>query len=384
MKILMVQRFDLTTVSCARRILAMAGQLAARGHSVTLVDFPHPDRQKELPRLHGQLPQGIHYLILDRRGTALLSNRTAVLEAARQTDLIHLWKCYPDAAVPALWAAYRLGLPVHYDWDDWETGISWELTGSRWVRSTVSLWEQTLPQLVETVTTASTALREKALKIGVTADRLFEAPVGADLEEFYPARAEPADKPVLIYSGQLEVASFARLAVEAFARLAPEYPSARLIIAGGGRQEEKIRQLVQQLNLDSQVEITGYLPADQIPQLLRKATIALAPFDENEITQCKSPLKIVEYLASGLPVVGSHVGEVPRMLEGCGVCVPAADSQAIAEAVRQLLQNTEQRKEMRQKSRLQAEQIYNWPRTVDNLERAYRKALQLKEKYIYR
>jgi len=375
MKILMVQRFDLLTVSCARRVLAMAEELVRRGYEVTLTHFPHSERQQQLPHLFESLPDGVACLELDRRGGGLLRNIGRVTKAAKDADLVHLWKCYPDAAIPALWAAYREGKPLHYDWDDYEAGISLEMTGSRCVSHVVAFWERVVPRLADTVTVASAALKQKALAYGVSPECIWDAPVGADLERFRPAEEEPAEGPHLLYVGQLEVASFAEMALEGFARIAGDFPAARLTIAGGGRHLESLRAQVGQLRLEGRVELTGYLPADSIPALMQRATLALAPFEDTPVTRCKSPLKIVEYLAAGLPVIGSGVGEVPRMLEGCGVCVPPGDAGIMAEAIKSLLEEPEKRRAMRREARRRAETLYNWGRTVDELESAYRNAL---------
>ena len=374
MNILMVQRFDLLNVSCARRILAMARELVNRKHKVWIAHFPHPQRRKQIGSLFKHLPEGIQYIELDRRGTSLPANRKKLYEAAHQADLVHLWKCYPDAAVPALWAAFRRGLPVHYDWDDNETGIAREMTGSKWICRIVSMWERRTPRLVETVSVASQALKNKALSLGVPAERIFDAPVGADLSRFVPSAEEPRGGPHLVYVGQLEVASFAEMAVRAFAALAERFPGSRLTIAGGGRKLDAVRALVNAFHLEERVSLTGYISADAIPGILQQSHIALAPFEDNDITRCKSPLKIVEYLAAGLPVVASRVGEVPRMLEGCGLSVPPSDASALAMGVRQLMEHPARRQEMRRAARKRAEEIYNWPATVDNLEKAYKQA----------
>lgn len=372
MKILMVQRFDLQTVSCARRILAMAGELAVRGHQVTLTNFPNPERREEIPVLVGNLPRDIEYLELNRTGGGVFRNRKRVMEAACGADLIHLWKCYPDAAIPALWASTRLGKPLHYDWDDYEAGVSLELTGSKLVARTVAAWERWVPRMADSVTCASEALKAKARAYGVPESRLWDAPVGADLDRFQPSAGKPLGGPRLVYAGQLEVASFAQLAVESFSLIAGDFPETNLTVAGGGRYLEDLRRQVEGLGLVKRIDLTGYVDADAIPGILAGASIALAPFEDHEITRCKSPLKIVEYLASGLPVVASAVGEAPRMLEGCGVCVAPGDAGAMAEAVRKLLGDPALRKSLGCEARKRAEERYNWKWTVDRLEEAYK------------
>ena len=65
----------------------------------------------------------------------------------------------------------------------------------------------------------------------------------------------------------------------------------------------------QELPPDS-IEFLGWIPADQVPQVLRTAHAGLLPLTEDTPwTRSKSPTKLFEYLASGLPVVASPTGE---------------------------------------------------------------------------
>ena len=49
------------------------------------------------------------------------------------------------------------------------------------------------------------------------------------------------------------------------------------------------------------------------------ADICVVPFRDTKVTCCKSPLKIVKYMAMGKAIVASNVGEVRRMLGGVAV-----------------------------------------------------------------
>lgn len=379
MKVLMIQRFDVYNVSCARRILAMAEVLAVRGHMVTLVNFPHEERRRQLPQLIDRIPDGVACVDFDRSGTSLRRNIRRATELAGDCDLVHLWKCYPDAALPALWAAYWCNKPIHYDMDDYEKGISLELTGSRLVAETVGMWEQTLPRLVDSITVSSEELKRKAIEYGFSQEGIFDAPVGADLERFFPSERDPGGLPAVVYCGQIEVADYATLAVRAFSQVAEEFPDIRLKIVGGGSGEDAVRGAVERMGLADRVQMTGYVPSAEIPGILRDATIALAPFEDTQITRCKSPLKVVEYLASGLPVVGSAVGEVPRMLENCGLVAAAGSADAMAQGIRRILADSSLREEMKRSARQKAEEVYNWERTVDSLEEAYRVAMEKRQ-----
>lgn len=386
MKVLLVQRFDIRNVSCARRVVAIARELARREHTVALVNFPHEGRRESLPQLDPDLPDSVEIIELARKGTSFFRNIRTLKSRAGEFDLVHLWKSYPDAALPALHAARKRDLPLHYDWDDWETEIARELTGSNLTARLVARLEKRIPAMADTVSAASTELRRQATLLGVPGDRIWNAPVGVDLDEFarkqIPAREEmlaklwPGDTqkevPVLIYVGQLEVATFAE---EALAVAAKIRRPVRVLVVGGGSRLNVLRQKAWSMGVNHRVAFTDYVPAAEVPTYLSLADVALAPFEDTMVTRCKSPLKVMEYMAAGLPVVGSDVGDVASIVGECGVVVPPGDGAAMADAVAGLLEDPDRRAALRRKAREKAEESFGWDRVTDTLLEAYNTAL---------
>lgn len=379
MKILMIQRFDLSSVSCARRILCQAEQLARRGHKVILTDFIHPARQKELPPVARPTDFGAELISLPRGAAYIRANILRLRRIEPAPEVVHLWKAYPDASLPAIALARHWNIPLHYDWDDWERGIAEELTGSAWAGWIAGRWDRLMPSLCDGMTAASAFLRQTALRWGARADRLWDAPVGADVDRFHPREKDAAlaqslqlGSPVLTYHGQLEVASYAEQAVEALVHVRREFPQAALLIVGGGRKLPAIRARAEALGVADRVRFTDYIAGDEVPRYLALADLALAPFEENDVTRAKSPLKIAEYLAMGLPVVASHVGEAPVMLNDAGICTPCGDAASMANEAVKLLNDAETRHRMGAAGRRFAESKYNWSTHADSLEEAYR------------
>ena len=99
----------------------------------------------------------------------------------------------------------------------------------------------------------------------------------------------------------------------------------------------------------------------------------MACFEKNDITECKSPLKIVEYLASGKPIVASDVGEVSRMLGESGILAEPGSASSLAKGIERLLMDEGLRGELSKRARMQAETKYNWPDTANSLLRAYQR-----------
>jgi glycosyltransferase involved in cell wall biosynthesis len=110
---------------------------------------------------------------------------------------------------------------------------------------------------------------------------------------------------------------------------------------------------------------------------LLAADLALAPFEDTPLVRCKSPLKLAEYMAAGLPVAASEVGEARRMLGAAGVYAPPGDGEALGRAALALVRDAEVRELMSRTAIERASLTYHWRNSVDHLEHAYRAATML-------
>ena len=316
----------------------------------------------------------------------LLSNLMAVLKAGRWADVIHFQKCFHYTAVPALCAGLILDKPLHYDWDDWEEKI--------WYHSNVGslhtavfgnfirLLERYIPLCVDTISVASRHLRDICRRIGVSDGRIFDAPVGADLVKFNPQRKTGnvrnryglGGKTVVLYLGQLNGCQYVEMFIEAARAVCADYPETVFLVVGQGYMMGWLVELADSLGISDNVVFTGPVEHELIPDYIAASDICAASFEDNQVTLCKSPLKIAEYLASGKPIVASCVGEVPLMVNGAGVLVPAGDPNALAEGIIRLIKEPRLREELGRKARRQAEDKYNWTSSANNLIAAYKKA----------
>ena len=118
-------------------------------------------------------------------------------------------------------------------------------------------------------------------------------------------------------------------------RLAREFPTDEIIIVG--RVSKDVEHKAFHLNRLSNVTFVGEIPYADVPRVLAKLDIAILPFHINEVTDVTNPLKLFEYLASGLPVVATRLKELVQICPTTPGLVHLADSvteflTAIAEA----------------------------------------------------
>ncbi|MDB9373603.1 glycosyltransferase family 4 protein [Nodularia sphaerocarpa] len=121
---------------------------------------------------------------------------------------------------------------------------------------------------------------------------------------------------------------------EAFALLSQRVPNAKLLIVGDGPERENLSAELAAKGLDTHTQFTGAVSPEQIPQLLAKMDVAVAPYAAQSDFYF-SPLKVYEYMAAGLPVVVSRIGQLVDLIDPGvnGILCPPGDAIALTNAL---------------------------------------------------
>lgn len=383
MKILMVHPHDIYSElePWTVRITYIAREFLKIGHEIKLAYFPLWGRlSRENEPRRNQSYEEIPFI---RKKSRIYGNILKMHKLSAWADIIHFQKCFSHAALPALFAAHLRNIPVHYDWDDWEMQIYNYASPDRVAGYFLDCMERSIPGLVNTVTVPSKRLKEVCLGLGVAGDRIFEAPVGADIERFRPKtdgrqvrQRFNVNFPLVMYLGQLHGAQYVELFIKAAKELLDGGLKADFMIVGDGDRAPELRHLSDILGLNGKITFTGAIPHEEVPVYLAACDVAVACFEDNEITRCKSPLKIVEYMASGCAIVASDVGEVRSMVDGSAFLCKAGDVSSLAKGIRSLVHNRSLRMELSKKARQRAELKYNWGNTAKNILKAYERAME--------
>jgi len=243
----------------------------------------------------------------------------------------------PDnALLPFLLRARGIVDKVIYD--DWDYYPGFD-ESALWKRA-MALRERLCLSISDVVISVGGLLSELRQRQGASCAIVI--PNGVEYLHFAEAQPKQPHDPTLIYVGKLASEYGIAESIEGFAEVARQIPTARYLIIGYsvGGYSQRLIDLVQRLNLVEKVRFLGQRPYRDLPRYLAQADIGVALFKPIDLMRYAFPLKVVEYMASGLAVVGSDVGETGRLIceGGSGLAVDCSP-RAFATAVLALLTN---------------------------------------------
>ena len=226
------------------------------------------------------------------------------------------------------------------------------------------------------IVTPSRTTRDLLVGEGIPAAKIVVVPNGADPVPPLPRPFEAPDE-YLIYFGALQPWQGIDTLLRAFARLA-DLETLRLVVCGSGRSRpaRAAERLAEKLGLAGRVIWRWELPSSELEPWLSNALLSIAPLRacSRNIEQGCAPLKILESLAAGVPVVASDLPPVREIVtDGAEGRLVTPDRPAdLARAIRVLLHFPEIRAEMAVAARERATRDFTWDRSLSLLKGVYR------------
>ena len=168
-------------------------------------------------------------------------------------------------------------------------------------------------------------------KLRTISNGTLGSPRTRQLQEYQPRSLHrPA---ITTVAGMYKRKGIAEL-IDAFAHIAPEFPDAHLYLVGNGPDRAKFEAQAQRTVVGDRIHFEGFQPEPQ-RYLLATDIFVLASHRD------PSPLVIPEAREAGCAIIATAVDGIPEALDDgeAGLLVPPADASALADTLRQLLDN---------------------------------------------
>ena len=185
-------------------------------------------------------------------------------------------------------------------------------------------------------------------------DRMHVVHCGVDPAAYQPARHSGRGRRVL-FVGRLAPVKGLSVLLEAIARLCQDDPAIQLSIVGDGPDRQALESQARSLGISTNVQFLGYQSQEQVRQLLATTDVfAMSSFAEGV------PVVLMEAMAAGVPVVATRIAGIPELVaEGAGFLVKPGDSLALAQKIRELLDDSDLRNAFAAAGRRIVEEEFN-------------------------
>jgi PEP-CTERM/exosortase A-associated glycosyltransferase len=310
-------------------------------------------------------------------------------------DIVHAHSPVLNA-LPALWVRRRKHLPVVYEmrasWEDAAVDHGSTTEGSLRYRASRAL-ETFALRRADQVTTICEGLRGDIAVRGIGADKITVIPNAVDVAGFrFGVPPEPALQQRLGLQGAI-VLGFAgsfygyeglHLLVEALQRLRPRHPALKLLLVGGGPQEDALKAQVAAAGLIDRVVFTGRVPHAEVQRYYELIDLLVYPRLPIRLTELVTPLKPLEAMAQGRVFVASDVGGHRELIRHgeTGYLCPAGDAEALVAGIEAALAQQADWPRLRAQARRYVEQERTWAASVARYAEVYRRALQVRGRMV--
>lgn len=198
---------------------------------------------------------------------------------------------------------------------------------------------------------------------------------------FSPENGTDTKKYDLIYTGLLNRGRGLFEMAETVALLKKAYPRIRLLLIGpfaNNEMEHNFRNRLTALQIEENVALHPAVPFSEIQGFYRESRIGMGLFRDTPKYRTFIPIKLFEYMAFGLPVVFSKQGPSADIIRetDCGLLVAPQNTQATAEAIRQLLTDEALYRRKSENGKQAVATKYNWDREKSKLLAVYEQLLQ--------
>ncbi len=294
-----------------KRLWSIACELGKLGHRVHFLERAKTGKRKKTENVVYNCSPIISFSLILEILIALVYNSFYSLFI--RADVVFVLKPLPNSCIPGL-LKKLLGAKVIIDIDD----LDYEYYEQGLWKKMLRFFYGFFPPLFNMITVHTEALQDYVTKtIGIPQKNVFFLPQGVDYNDFSKTKRDLRLQKelgldgykVLVYAASLGITSDLKYTFEAVKRASEHFSKIKLLVIGGGSCLNSYQKMADEMQIGRDVVFTGYIPHSIVPKYMALGDVALNYYEPNKANKYRSPIKIREYLALGIPVVCNLEGD---------------------------------------------------------------------------
>ena len=286
----------------------IANNLAKIGHKVTVIT---PDLElngeKYSPNLHSnikivyvQTPSRSNLKVAARRCKPNLEKEGIKMGKKEKFDFVltifHPFHLVPNAAIEC---AKKLKIPVLVKIDD---AVYEKSSG---IKSLQRKIEKMVSTRALKNATKILVVNENTKKImhtfyDIPCEKIQIIPNGVDLKFFRSTTKIPKK---IVFSGVMYHHRGLDVLLESLPNIIQKFSDVNVVLLGDGPEMKKLKNIVKEKHLENNVEFRGWINRNDLPEQISDASISIGPLKRTTVTENALPIKVLEYMASSLPIL---------------------------------------------------------------------------------
>ncbi|MBK8616216.1 MAG: glycosyltransferase family 4 protein [Anaerolineales bacterium] len=236
--------------------------------------------------------------------------------------------------------------------------------------------------LSDAIICPSNVTRDYIASLGLNRKLVTVIPNGVSASDFSPSPLPIRDDrvPVLLYIGTLADWQGLDIVIKALPKIL-EQRAVRLHIVGRGRSRQRkiLSKQIRKLGVEGSVTVQPAIPHHEIPALIADSDICVAPLGLNDrnVTQGACPIKVLEYMAAGRPLLASNMPIVRELVreDMDALLFSPNDPDDLARQVLTLLNDFDLSKRLAESAAERVLSKFTWHESQKKLGKVYEKLL---------
>jgi glycosyltransferase involved in cell wall biosynthesis len=356
-------------------IVELANKLAQLGHDVTILtpdvewggEKYEPEMNEKIIIHKVKTPSKSNLKIAARRCFKNMKNVGIELGEQNKYDFIfsifHPFHMVPKAAVAC---ANELKIPVIIKVDD---AIYQKASGFKNIQRKIEKMYNSKTLQGGNKILVSNEYTKEIIKdhYHVKNEKISIITNGTEINNFYKIKSNSKQ---VVFSGAMYNHRGIDILLESVSDVIKKIPKAKFMLLGDGPEMPRLKELVNNLKLTENVILKGWIDKKEIPKYLSESKIGIGPLRLTEVTKHALPIKVLEYMASSLPIIAIEETLPKDVLKNGENGFFIKDSKELSQKIIELLQNDELCSKMGEKSKEMVKK-FDWENVAKSIIKEY-------------